>query len=66
MGQSAGGSVAMFAAALDTRIAGAPACGWLGFIRAHLHMTYPRPSNGIFVALMVSVSTLVSSGRLAM
>jgi hypothetical protein len=56
----------MFAAALDTRIAGAPACGWLGFIRAHLHMTYPRPSNGIFVALMVSVSTLVSSGRLAM
>lgn len=33
MGHSAGGSVALFAAALDTRIAGALACGCLGFIR---------------------------------
>jgi len=33
IGHSAGGSVALFAAALDTRIAGALACGCLGFIR---------------------------------
>ena len=28
--------------------------------------TYPRPSNGMAVALIVIVKTLVSSGRLAM
>jgi dienelactone hydrolase len=33
MGHSAGGSVAMFAAALDPRIAGALACGCVGFVR---------------------------------
>ncbi len=33
MGHSAGGSVALFAAALDERIAGALACGCIGFIR---------------------------------
>ena len=33
MGHSAGGSVALFAAALDARIAGALACGCIGFIR---------------------------------
>lgn len=33
MGHSASGSVALFAASLDTRIAGALACGCLGFIR---------------------------------
>jgi dienelactone hydrolase len=34
MGHSAGGSVALFAAALDQRIAGALACGCLGYVRA--------------------------------
>lgn len=33
MGHSAGGSVAMFAAALDPRLAGALACGCVGFVR---------------------------------
>ena len=30
------------------------------------HAFYPRPTNGIFVAITVMNSTLASSGRLAM
>jgi hypothetical protein len=36
------------------------------FARFDLPTCYPRPSNGILVALMFMNSTLVSSGKLAM